>query len=1207
MRLPMLAAMIIISVSVAVVIEVLAQKATKEGGLSLSATLDDIPQTSVLAATYLPTIIAILYSLAWAWVDLDVKRMQPWLELSKSEGATAENSILLDYPFEFLAFVPFKAAKRRHWPVFFVGTIIMFVFWAITPLQSSIFAVGSVTIERDLSVSVPRSLLPTHDQAALMDAAILNDAYAMTWLGQVALPSITRDFALLPFTANTLPTFASNANLSSSTWQITTDLSCWPATITAVQEAFTYTFDNGQGCKANISLPQNTTTFSGYTYSVLYIGYFENVRLDYYLQGPSCSPNSTHQFLAISATQDPAAYGRKQEITARFCEPQYTKRRVSATLSSDLKVPPEASVTPENEPELLLDSEFNRTAFEYLIGTGVPPVDQIRDYPRGAVLEQYSQLVDDSIRWPITNMVGFAVGSHNFSGAELHDPAQLVAAFSAAHKALLSVAVAHLISPNATIEDQPGTARYEAYGVVVSRPIAAVVEALLLLVATLASCTLFHCISCVSLLSGDPSNIRAILGAFKARDDVLYEFAQHDCLDDAALRASLGRYSYSLQEQRKQGRKTLYLHRSLSDHSDGYTSHKNSSKSVGHQFVSIKPAALSTLAGLSFVGALLGGLITLVYLKQQEANLQGLPRPSANFEVMQLLENYVPTVYVTLLEPFWVLINRLLCLLQPFLDMASGSSPAQRAVLTEYTSLPPQFAIWRSSKARHYLLTFICFATLLANVLAISVSGMFNDMPQHITYETSLRQLYNQHPSRTSIVPPEDVSNIYSDHLHVLMANLSSGTPLPAWTDLEYYYLPFSHPRDQPLFPGDHLKATTRGFGMDFKCSPIPLGTFTENLLIELTIENSTEHYSISSKDANNTLETCYTLSPKLLNVVFKTSSAREFVGYLSSNLSSDPCQYLPVQIITGWARADPGQEGQGRGLSSSTFVSCTPSLRTAMFAVTVDISGQVLSSEEVSDSVVVDQDIFPAALTRQMALETAIYNVGIPNGWPDYWYTQAVTMSWISHLMTLMLGSRSLVDPAEEVLNPATLAPVLKDLYQRLSAVMFGLNPSFFSAIENNDTNSMDMDTIDAAIIRTETRIFISTIDFGLSIAILSFYIVIAAAIYLRSRSLSLPRIPSSLGSLLAFSAASRAFRDFSSPSDDDEEDREKTNKKILHSTYTFGSYVGTDGELHMGIERDPFVVLLNEDGFKMNKNTTPKKGKAAKFSKDAFLVAKR
>lgn len=68
----------------------------------------------MLSYLYVPTIVAVLYSLIWSWIDLDAKRMQPWFELSKEEGVTAEMSLFLDYPYDFVATVPFKAAKKRY-------------------------------------------------------------------------------------------------------------------------------------------------------------------------------------------------------------------------------------------------------------------------------------------------------------------------------------------------------------------------------------------------------------------------------------------------------------------------------------------------------------------------------------------------------------------------------------------------------------------------------------------------------------------------------------------------------------------------------------------------------------------------------------------------------------------------------------------------------------------------------------------------------------------------------------------------------------------------------------------------------------------------------------------------------------------------------------------------------------------------------------
>lgn len=86
----------------------------RSGGLCISPSLEEIPRAAMWSYLYGPTIIAVLYSLCWAWIDLDVKRMQPWLELSRPCGAKASESLFLEYPAEFLPFVPGKALKLRY-------------------------------------------------------------------------------------------------------------------------------------------------------------------------------------------------------------------------------------------------------------------------------------------------------------------------------------------------------------------------------------------------------------------------------------------------------------------------------------------------------------------------------------------------------------------------------------------------------------------------------------------------------------------------------------------------------------------------------------------------------------------------------------------------------------------------------------------------------------------------------------------------------------------------------------------------------------------------------------------------------------------------------------------------------------------------------------------------------------------------------------
>ncbi|KAK6849824.1 hypothetical protein PG995_013657 [Apiospora arundinis] len=105
--------------------------------------------------------VAVIYSLAWSWVASDTKRMQPWLEMSQPGGATAEDSLLLDYPSMFFAWVPIKAASKRHWPVFLSGMVVLVVTCTVTPLQGAIFKLERLDVDIDAPFLVASGLPPS--------------------------------------------------------------------------------------------------------------------------------------------------------------------------------------------------------------------------------------------------------------------------------------------------------------------------------------------------------------------------------------------------------------------------------------------------------------------------------------------------------------------------------------------------------------------------------------------------------------------------------------------------------------------------------------------------------------------------------------------------------------------------------------------------------------------------------------------------------------------------------------------------------------------------------------------------------------------------------------------------------------------------------------------------------------------------------------
>ncbi|KAI5819333.1 hypothetical protein BZA77DRAFT_305147 [Pyronema omphalodes] len=65
---------------------------------------------------YLPTIIAVLLSMLWKVIDTDIKRIEPFYQLSDPLGTTSE-ALTKNLLFDNAYFIPFQAARRRQWIV----------------------------------------------------------------------------------------------------------------------------------------------------------------------------------------------------------------------------------------------------------------------------------------------------------------------------------------------------------------------------------------------------------------------------------------------------------------------------------------------------------------------------------------------------------------------------------------------------------------------------------------------------------------------------------------------------------------------------------------------------------------------------------------------------------------------------------------------------------------------------------------------------------------------------------------------------------------------------------------------------------------------------------------------------------------------------------------------------------------------------------
>lgn len=95
------------------VLQYLLLRSERDGGIIFAPRIIDLPLSRTFLYQYFPTIVAVIFSIHLAWVDLDTKRIEPFYQMSQEGGASGKASLLLHYPYDFLPLVPLFALQRR--------------------------------------------------------------------------------------------------------------------------------------------------------------------------------------------------------------------------------------------------------------------------------------------------------------------------------------------------------------------------------------------------------------------------------------------------------------------------------------------------------------------------------------------------------------------------------------------------------------------------------------------------------------------------------------------------------------------------------------------------------------------------------------------------------------------------------------------------------------------------------------------------------------------------------------------------------------------------------------------------------------------------------------------------------------------------------------------------------------------------------------
>jgi hypothetical protein len=331
LRAPVLIFTIAICWSLIAVLQFLLHTSQQESGVLFAPRISDLPLTRTFLYLYCPTIVAVAFSIYWTWIDLETKRMEPYYQLSKENGALGKDSLLLHYPFDFIPLVPLKAARdryvtrihdgvsyisrcanlRSHWPVFWASFAVVLVTWGLVPTQAGIFSVRTVTRATNMTFEVSTYHIPVAQQALNLTLQYAQSTYGIVSLNETLPPYMARNYTLAPFRTAENVKNSDSASQGQGTWTSETtmyflDLYCEDASHRAGYSSKVYT--SNAGCNFTLGPNGNFTmgedvgdgaeNLAVKQYTGVYAGYWNHEGFGQYSLDHYCPESANHTFFA---------------------------------------------------------------------------------------------------------------------------------------------------------------------------------------------------------------------------------------------------------------------------------------------------------------------------------------------------------------------------------------------------------------------------------------------------------------------------------------------------------------------------------------------------------------------------------------------------------------------------------------------------------------------------------------------------------------------------------------------------------------------------------------------------------------------------------------------------------------------------------------------------------------------------------------------
>ncbi|CUS11873.1 unnamed protein product [Tuber aestivum] len=1172
---PAIMAFLLITIALIALVEYINKVSLEEKALVFAERVEDFSTGVVFCYRYLPQMIVVALGVGWAAVDLDVKRLEPYFQLSKPGGATAGDSIFLHYPYDFIAFVPVNAARKGHWNVFCAGLALCLIFWVVTPLNSSLLTTQPVTRDIETVFKTCQKLTPFDDQRAAMSASFLYTSYGVTWLGEKVHAFMTKELIAVPFKPENYSESQDYLTRGSESWTAQTkvyqtELTCTPAEIEALKGNM-YSF-NTDKCTYTIDPLYNPNG----TRNMMYIGFANDDGTGHYYL-PKLTCKDPNLFLAIWAKSH-NANNRSDELdlNALYCKPNYHYQTNEVTVEgadgSILNAVPYGERTSFTQDDKIIDI----IVFEGNVGAAATA--------SGVNAKHFAPESPDSVlrfeRWDLDNPTGqisYVIGLS--PGKEFDDFKTPRTGLERMHKLLFNSALETLLVPDPSGEEVVGNRLVRSLGIVVVPVIAHILAGFLGAAVVCLGGVLLISYSRQNNLASDPDALGAKMALVARSETLLRDFDGAD--ECPAPHLCLEQRRYELATRRDEGGYRLDVV-GRSDNPPVKSPH--SSCTTPHDGKLVGPVGLSIWTGLAVTVVNAALLVLLIALYRSASRWNGLPVLSDTQLMTQVIFSFIPTVIATLLEPFWVLVGRYLALYQPYTELQRGNAPPGSSLGLKYTNTPPVLIAPRALRRGHINLSLASMMVIVANFLAVVLGGIFNRSFKPITSD-----LIVEHPFMTSInteIQMEKqrqraVSGTFAqdttEHWLVVNTNVIEGTELPAWVTEEFYFLPFRW--DNPGNKSDLRTSATKGYGGNLTCQLLAGDTFQQvsgmdggksgaptigiNLTMPLS-ENSSVHCG-----NNKTIDT-QLLKPGTHPFAVEWVWGLEAPGE-SGEKAVEACSSL---ILAGWGRGEAnrsleGQDGRipagvSATIRSNTTIICSQKISTGEFSVTVDGEGRVKRSKLVGELRYNDPGIFNLSTTvGNFTAQLATLFRAPPRKAKDFgiMHNDNSSHSFSQFIGESLIG-KTLSDPTTPSPDFEDAQRALSKFYKRFITILFSQNrDQIFAPAVGTPRAELGLQSL-------KPRISMDPVMFYAAVFILGFQLISGIIIFSSRPRRILPRFPDTLASEIGFFHASSAMSDVAGTAGMSSAMRRRHLMR-LGWTYGYGKFRGSDGKEHVGIER--------------------------------------